>query len=75
MNLKSALAAGFVKTTSCYAISFEYANCEINALKQLVLNSKDDFNMPDMVEFHAFIPDKNKLYLIFGILFHFLREI
>ncbi len=52
LNLKSALAAGFVKTTSCYAISFEYANCEINALKQLVLNSKDDFNMPDMVEFH-----------------------
>lgn len=45
------------KISGCYAISFEYANREINALKMLLNNGF----CPDMVEFHASIPDKKQI--------------
>ncbi len=74
VEFKKCIGCGICKkTTSCYAISFEYANCEINALKQLVLNSKDDFNMPDMVEFHAFIPDKKQIISDFRDIISFFK--
>jgi len=54
------------KTTNCYAISFEYANREVNALKELVLKSKGNADLPDMVEFHCFIPDKKQIIADFN---------
>lgn len=45
------------KITGCYAISFDYANFEINTLKQLI----NQGYMPDMVEFHASILDKKQI--------------
>lgn len=45
------------KISGCYAISFEYANREINALKTLLNNGF----CPDMVEFHASISDKKQI--------------
>ncbi len=45
------------KNTNCYAISFEYANFEMDLLKQIINNGF----MPDMVEFHASVPDKKQI--------------
>ncbi len=45
------------KDINCYAISFEYANFEINTLKQMINSG----SIPDMVEFHASIPDKKQI--------------
>lgn len=58
IELKKCIGCGQCKKiTGCYAISFDYANFEINTLKQLI----NQGYAPDMVEFHASIPDKKQI--------------
>lgn len=58
VDTKKCIGCGICKkTTNCYAISFEYGNRELQALKELV---QSGFKL-DMTEFHASISNKKQI--------------
>lgn len=58
IDMDKCIGCGICKrVTNCYAISFEYGNCELKCLEELVQNG---FKL-DMTEFHASISNKKQI--------------
>lgn len=54
---KKCIGCGKCKEKGCYAISFEYGNAEVYALKKLIETGE----VPDMVEFHCSVPNRKQI--------------